>query len=396
MYVDAPTRNLKIPFEYFCAFLPYAILPFSAPLAFYVGLLMLLFLSFFYPSRSARVIVALCVIVGGAVSFGDSQFTSDMGNYHGTYTKLFNGDFEAIFEYGQGVEIVMPLFWVALSSFGGLLSFTAFGILHSLCAGLLFYIWLEKYAIKGLDNKKAAICISLSLLMFDYWMPQWLMRQVFSSIFVLYALMQNTRLRAFVFLVLAILCHTSAALFFALWFCLKKYPKLGAVCVVLICFMMLANFLFPSLYAYASFLPQSFAHKLVFYQHNLVGNINYSFSASLYVYIIITIVCAWYYRDSIDRRWLWIIIWYGILCLCANAVWNHFFIRVSILYFYICLGFFMFVSMHKNTLLLYLLSFLLLANHMRNAYNKGVANLGNIQYYFHTYGVDGGWFYWIL
>lgn len=394
--VSVGISRLNLSFSYFCAFLPWAVLPFSAPLAFYVGLLVLLVLSFFYPSQSVRVILAVCIIIGGAVGFGDSQFTSDMENYHDTYTKLFNGDFEAIFDYGRGVEVIMPLFWVVLSFFDGFLNYTAFGVLHALCAGILFYIWLEKYALEGFDTKKAAVCVFFSLLMFDYWMPQWLLRQTFSCIFVLYALSQNTRFKTFVFLLIAVFCHVSAILFFALWYWLRKYPKFGAMCIVFLCFMMLANFLFPWLYAYASMLPESFSHKLVFYQYSLNNTISDGFSASLYVYIIAIVFCAWYFRDSVDRKWLWIIIWYGILCLCANAVWNHFFIRVSILYFYISLGFFMFVSMQKNTFLLYIWGSLLFINHIRTAYAKGVANLSNIQYHFHSYGLGGEWFYFIL
>ncbi len=239
------------------------------------------------------------------------------------------------------------------------------------------------------------MCV-FSLLMFDYWMSQWLIRQVFSSIFVLYALSQNTRLKTFVFLILAVLCHVSAIIFFALWYWLRKYPKFGVVCIIFLCFVMLANFLFPWLYAYASILPESFSHKLTFYQHRLSDTMNNSFSASTYVYIMTIVFFAWYYRDSIDRQWLWIMIWYGILCLCANTVWNHFFIRVSVLYFYMLLGFFVFISMQKNTFLLYVWGALLFINHIRTVYIKGVANLSNIQYHFHSYGLSGDWFYFLM
>ncbi|MDD7346153.1 EpsG family protein [Helicobacter sp.] len=394
--VKSQKQNIKISLEAFCAFLPWAILTFSAPLAFYSGLLMLFFLSFWYPSRFARITLAVCIVVGGAIGFGDSQFTGDMANYHRTYTQIYNGNFDAIFDYGKGVEIIMPLFWALLAFVSGFLDHTTFGILHSLCAGILFYIWLEKYAIKDLDTRYAALCVFLSLLMFNYWMPQWLLRQTFSSIFVLYALSANTRLKTLTFVLLATLCHVTGIIFFTLWWLLKKYPKFGAWCIGILCISFLVGSFFPSLYVYASFLPESFASKLVFYQHNLVGSMNDSFVTSIYLYILAIIICTWYYKESIDRRWLYIMIWYGILCLCANLIWSHFFVRVGLLYYYILLGFFTFISMQKNTLLLYLWGLVLFVNHMRSVYIAGIANLGNIQYYFYTHGLGGEWFYFLF
>ena len=387
--VKSQKQNIKISLEAFCAFLPWAILPFSAPLAFYSGLLMLFFLSFWYPSRFARITLAVCIVLGGAIGFGDTILIGDKLVYYTTYTKIFNGDFDAIFDYGKGVEIIMPLFWAFLAFVSGFLDHTTFGILHSLCAGILFYIWLEKYAIKDFDARYAALCVFLSLLMFGYWMPQWLLRQTFSSIFVLYALSANTRLKTFVFVLLATLCHVTGIIFFTLWWLLKKYPKFGAWCIGILCFALLINAFFPTLFQYISFFPESLSSKFHYYQRTFK---NGSVFDSEYLYIGLVVFCAWYYRDGIDRRWLWIMFWYGVFCICTNIVWSGLFIRVGFLYYCIVLGFFMFMSMQKNILLVYIMGFLLFIKNVRSTFIDKVDNV----HFTYTHGLGGEWFYFLF
>lgn len=330
--VKSQKQNIKISLEAFCVFLPWAILPFSAPLAFYSGLLMLFFLSFWYPSRFARITLAVCIVVGGAIGFGDTILIGDKLNYYTTYTNIFNGNFDAIFDYGKGVEIIMPLFWALLAFVSGFLDHTTFGILHSLCAGILFYIWLEKYAIKDFDARYAALCVFLSLLMFSYWMPQWLLRQTFSSIFVLYALSANTRLKTLTFVLLATLCHVTGLLFFVLYFVLKEYPKFGMTCVGFLFLLFITDSFVPILYSLSSQIEALHAKIAIGWGYDY-SRLR-SLSASILIIITSVIVCAYYYRSVIDRRWLWIIVGCGIIVLCSN-----FDPRINILYLQIIFGF---------------------------------------------------------
>ncbi|MGI0439956.1 hypothetical protein ACRE1S_05455 [Helicobacter himalayensis] len=91
--MDFSNARLHFAFEGLIALIPYLILPFSAPVAFFTAIFLLLILSFFSPGRFARVALGICIVIGGAVAQGDTtECVVDLLNYYDTYRKLVAGD----------------------------------------------------------------------------------------------------------------------------------------------------------------------------------------------------------------------------------------------------------------------------------------------------------------
>ncbi len=134
-------------------------------------------------TKKSRVIISLCIILSASIYNGDCIPHSDYINYYHTYEKLLNNNFQALFDYGAGLEVALPLYYLILSRFLGELSSSTFIAINIFTAALLFYIWLEVYAMSHIAPKQRTLCVALSLLFFHYWFAGNVIRQLLSSVF---------------------------------------------------------------------------------------------------------------------------------------------------------------------------------------------------------------------
>ncbi|WP_307983792.1 hypothetical protein [uncultured Helicobacter sp.] len=168
-------------FPLILALIPWVILPFSPMIASVAGFFLIVFSSVF--TKKSRVIISLCIILSASIYNGDCIPHSDYINYYHTYEKLLNNNFQALFDYGAGLEVALPLYYLILSRFLGELSSSTFIAINIFTAALLFYIWLEVYAMFHIAPKQRTLCVALSLLFFHYWFAGNVIRQLLSSVF---------------------------------------------------------------------------------------------------------------------------------------------------------------------------------------------------------------------
>lgn len=373
------------------AFIPALIVPFSPFIAFFVGLL---FLIVFSPSlqRWHRIFIAVVVIFAGAVLYGDCDPHSDYANYYKTYERLLAGQTEALFAYGRGVEIGLPiLFWVFGKIFGPLSS-SHFIALIIFTAGILLYIWLEVYGLKRIAEKQQAVCVALVLMCFDFWFAGWLERQILSSIMILYAITAQRQETRFTFILLATIFHVSALIFIAIIWLLVRYPKLGIGLCVGICGSYVVFYEIVGVLAQApqTVLFDSMRTKLFFYVNG--GADKGGFYFRNLVLSLFLIICAWVYVDKSQAKWLHIIIGLGIIYLASAFVSKHLSLRVGALFFFVALGYFFFLALRKQPMLLYGFSFIHLVNAATSLLTRDLVSRTNK---FYTYDIIGPFFYYL-
>ncbi|MGI0406985.1 hypothetical protein ACRE1U_06750 [Helicobacter himalayensis] len=76
--MDFSNARLHFAFEGLIALIPYLILPFSAPVAFFTAIFLLLILSFFSPGRFARVALGICIVIGGGYAIVIAIFVTQI------------------------------------------------------------------------------------------------------------------------------------------------------------------------------------------------------------------------------------------------------------------------------------------------------------------------------
>ncbi|WP_066388615.1 EpsG family protein [Helicobacter himalayensis] len=392
--MDFSNARLHFAFEGLIALIPYLILPFSAPVAFFTAIFLLLILSFFSPGRFARVALGICIVIGGGVCYCDCNLChSDLQNYYNTFINLSNGNLDALFDYGKGVEFLLPLYWSIWSLLFGQISSVQFNILNAITEGTLLLIWIEKYGAQRYSRQELSVCIALLFLFYGFFELGWLMRQGYSSIFLLFALSARTRFQSFVFLALAFFCHTSAILFFPLFVLIRKFPALGIFMVIILAVMFVLGHFFPFLYSYATFLPEFFSQKLVFYEEG--GGGEAGFPISIFIFNLVLLVFSILYFQKIDIEWRWIIILCGpIFFLSGIVISLHFFGRIGMLYYWVALGFFFFLVLRNSHVALYLWSFAVFVNKIRiyTLFRENGPNGTPVN----VYGITGDWFYFLL
>ncbi|WP_066388707.1 EpsG family protein [Helicobacter himalayensis] len=388
--------DLHMVFEALCVFIPCLFIPFSASIAFFVGLASLFLLSFFYPSRFARISLALIIMVSGSVTYGDILFLGmgDQGIYYSTYLDMVYKNYDAIFSFNQGVEFIVPLYYAFLSLIFGYIDGVHFLMLSSLSMATLFYIWLEKYELPKFSKKEAALCVCLALLMFSYYQAAHLQRQMYSTIFILFALSQKRRLPMIFFLVFAFCSHVSAIFFFIIYYLLRHHTKVGFILIGVSCFLILSSMLMPFLFQYANVMGDIFASKLGYYVYQNFYTSFASIVTKMPLFVIIVVLC-WHYRDKIDKSWVYIILGYGIFMFCANLGYTHFMHRASPIFLYIPLGFFLFLVFRNNTFLLYSSVIVVFFAQIYITYIWQPNFVAERQAMYH-YGVGGDWFYFLL
>ncbi|WP_455940080.1 hypothetical protein [Helicobacter fennelliae] len=170
-------------FPLILALIPWVILPFSPMIASVAVFFFFLIVFSSVFTKKSRVIISLCIILSASIYNGDCIPHSDYINYYHTYEKLLNNNFQALFDYGAGLEVALPLYYLILSRFLGELSSSTFIAINIFTAALLFYIWLEVYAMSHIAPKQRTLCVALSLLFFHYWFAGNVIRQLLSSVF---------------------------------------------------------------------------------------------------------------------------------------------------------------------------------------------------------------------
>lgn len=383
-------------FPYILALIPWVILPFSPMIASVAGLFFLIVFSSVFTKKS-RVIISLCIILSASIYNGDCIPHGDAMNYYEAYTRLLNGNFEALFKYGAGLEVALPLYYLILSRFLGELSSSTFIAINIFTAALLFYIWLEVYAMSYIAPKQQALCVAVSLLFFHYWFAGWLVRQVFSSVFLLYAFTEKRLKLHLVYVAIAFMFHVTALGFYLCYWLLMKKPKIGMTISVL---LMFAFYFFDEIITFLwEFLPNynmainAFRGKLYPYisGDSLQGGSYITLKNLLFTLMLM--IFAYLYVDKVHKQWRYVIFGSILVYWGSIGISNHFSLRMSVLFMEIAFGYFMFLALRKQPFLLQFFALLVLLNLV--SVKTYFGDITNTRIYW-NYDIAGPFFYFLF
>lgn len=166
--------------------------------------------------------------------------SDDFVTYYNNYLSLYSGDFKAIFQFGGGIEIGLPLINLLLSKIINADYPYVVKFFHCVIL-LIIYLFVITLIIKKfrLDWKNTSLLIGLLFCFFKLSLAVYFLRQGYSSLFILMGLFVVTPwLRRLCYLI-AVLFHSSAIvvipmIYFLLMVKNKKKHLLFRVCCIIV------------------------------------------------------------------------------------------------------------------------------------------------------------------
>lgn len=132
------------------------------------------------------------------------------GSYYPVFAQISNGNMDALFEYGRGIEVGLPLLWLLISFFQPNITSSELIFLTAFLSMGILWIWLEMYGLEGIDQANKATTIAITLLMCAFFLSSQLVRQFFSSVILLFAISGKRLSTKVIFLAVSSVFHITA------------------------------------------------------------------------------------------------------------------------------------------------------------------------------------------
>jgi hypothetical protein len=136
--------------------------------------------------------------------FGSDDFIQ----YYENYINISNGDYRALFEYGAGFEMGLPVFHLILDWIFPLLLPNQLMFFDTLASLLLFLVFLFRNGHEFVNSPRIGLLYAFALMLISIFLATQTTRQLISSIMVLYALFE--RRGKLVYIIIGALFHLSA------------------------------------------------------------------------------------------------------------------------------------------------------------------------------------------
>lgn len=377
--------------NFFITLFPLLIFPFSPFICFIYTLCVMLIFAYCL-SDTSRYFMATMIIVSASFLNGDAVPHSDFEHYFRVYNGLLENNFSFLSYFGNGIEAGLPIVYFVLGKIFGELSSSHFMTMQAVFSSLLFYLWLEIYAIRKLDSTQRALCAVLTLALFDFWFASFLCRQVLASIFMLYVLFSHNTNAKWIFFLISVSFHTSSLLFYPIIYLCYEYPKIGLLFSVIICltfcfFNDIITFLW---YLQVEFAPlKALQAKLSPYVVTKTALDGASIGIRNLVFLVILFFGAIIY---VKKPIKYLIIGLVLIYISSVFVSAHFSIRIGVILMYIMLGYFLYLCLRKLPFILLIFSLLAILN---VAQTKSVfGDLTNTRIYY-NYDIIGQPFYFL-
>lgn len=152
-----------------------------------------------------------------------SGIHDDINVYYSVYEDILREKFDALFTFGGGVEVGLPLYFYFVSCIFGDVTKNQLIFLVNLPVGIFFIYWVYKNSQKICQVKHLSFLISGVLIFYSFGYGSLLLRQYCACVFLLYAFTEKRNYIVFLLVALAIFFHTSSLfVFFIVTFFLKK------------------------------------------------------------------------------------------------------------------------------------------------------------------------------
>ncbi|PAF48094.1 hypothetical protein BKH46_01930 [Helicobacter sp. 12S02634-8] len=310
-------------------------------------------------------LLGLNIAVSGSLIWASRVYfdsdSDDFLRYYDTYECLIKGHFDALFTYGGGFEIGLPLFYVLLDCVWGALRPSEILFFTILFPSVLVFVWVVRY-MGDWRAQDRALCLFFVFLFFNFYAPSQWSRQSFACAFILFALKEEKFFWKYLFVVCASLFHlTSIPIFFILE-SLKKYPKITLAFVVLGSLSFVFAFEFILMAYKVGFIPHlGILNKLNYYtlyqERGIFMDLDFSFLFLLFCMGVL--FCFPTPKDFIKREQTYfflVFVWLYVVFLPFSYASN----RLTLVFNSFLLGYMFFVAIRNFSIVAYGVGFLIL------------------------------------
>lgn len=289
----------------------------SPDVSLYLGIGILTFVNL--DLKIYRSCVALFLIVSGALMFASRATGLSLGDdfYH-VYLPVINSleMGSSVFQpyYSSGVEFILPIIFKTILSiysvfFNNNPSEPDLLFIFTFSIAALYYVWMERFFLKNIEGNKS-LCLAMGFLFLNFFVMGYMIRQAWSTIFILFALgyfSEGKINRAVLFSLLAIFTHLSAIPIIIIFYTYTYRDKLAKNIVLGIILFISLAFSFVRDYILSSGVLGVATYKMQFY------DTDQSDAAHSFVYhFILLIFLAFFSLDEKYTKLKSLIIYGGI------------------------------------------------------------------------------------
>jgi len=202
-------------FLLFSAFIPFLLLPLSVITLFFLGL------SDYKVHYKAITITSIFFAIVGLLIhvMGLDNFTTqsdDFVTYYNNYVSLLSGDYKAIFQFGGGVEVGLPIINYFLSLIIGDEYPYVVKFFHCFFILLLFLMMgIRICTYYKLNWKETSLLFSLLICFFKLSLVFYFLRQGYASFFIIFMFFSTSKYR-YSYLIIAIMFHAASLVVYPL------------------------------------------------------------------------------------------------------------------------------------------------------------------------------------
>lgn len=291
-------------FFYFLLSLFFFILLIVSPLALLYGVILL----FIVVNIKSLIVRGMCELyISFAVAFITASIKINYGpgdDFYNVYVPVFesirNG--VSIFSFfSGGVEFGLPLFFYFISVFFPNITNIELNWIVTFCLSLFFFVWVERFFLKGIEPKYRCIALASILMFFNYMILSHLMRQALATIFILYSIgffIEKSYKKTFIFFIFACLCHLTSVIIAPIFFVFLSNKSFYKNLLLIVIFLSSVGFNLVVSFVLSSGLLSVATYKFEFYDQNTIET---TAGAGFIFHFLVLFIFTFFINDNIDR-----------------------------------------------------------------------------------------------
>lgn len=222
-----------------------------------------------------------------------SDGADDVNVYFQNYNALLNSDYKAIFQYGGGVEIGLPIYMYFVGEIFGEITRNSLLLIIGLPTAIALICWFYIFPSGCIPTRYHALLLAGMTIIYSYSASNLLLRQFVSSVILLYSLSVKGRNRSYLLLILSASFHVTSIPFY-LMYRIYTRSKFGNLLFLLFFFLLILSLTYLSDILSLVGL-NALALKLSYYSLDGIGNQDKNLAISLNAGTLILLSLAAFY-----------------------------------------------------------------------------------------------------
>lgn len=260
---------------------------FTSPLlCFYLAIIFFSFVSL--NSLPIRFAFSIIIIISGATIFSSRVVGISLGDdfyyvYMPVYQAIKNG--ASVFNgyYSSGAEFVLPVLFKIFSVvdntfFVNGMTYSSLMFCFIVTFSLLFYFWMEIFILPRIEVNKT-LCLMSAFIFLNFFMLGYMMRQAFSTLFILYSLgffSQKKLKSAYMMALVASCTHLSAIPILFIFYIYMFRGRIAKITLISTISFFSLSFAFIKTYILSSGLLGVATYKLDYYNQD-IGDLGHGY-----------------------------------------------------------------------------------------------------------------------